>query len=157
MASFDLDFIRSNEQTLVDTLGLDGVNFLEQNDIGLSGFAGVNAGCLWFEYDEMLSSDCSLCGDKIEHPSVELYCNCKYHLKCFNTFSKTNKCKKCDDFIIKEKDEHYKSCSICLEPMKKDISKLPCNHKFHKNCINQWTFSVNQNNSNLCPMCRKPY
>ena len=43
-------------------------------------------------------------------------------------------------------------CSICLEEYDNDniISKLNCNHIFHKECIKEW-FQKNNN----CPNCRK--
>jgi hypothetical protein len=45
-------------------------------------------------------------------------------------------------------------CSICLEPLGKFIKqgkkKLPCNHTFHKKCIDGWL-----NISNSCPLCRR--
>ncbi len=42
-------------------------------------------------------------------------------------------------------------CAICLIELKNDIITLPCNHKFHNLCMNQW-FEYNRNNS--CPYCR---
>lgn len=41
-------------------------------------------------------------------------------------------------------------CSICLSSLKK-ARLLPCNHKFHPRCIQQW---IEIDNS--CPLCRKP-
>ena len=43
-------------------------------------------------------------------------------------------------------------CSICIEsymPREKTII-LPCNHKFHSNCIKDWLET-----ELTCPMCRK--
>ena len=41
-------------------------------------------------------------------------------------------------------------CSICLEDIElKDLEILPCNHKFHKECINMWT-----KKNPVCPYCR---
>ena len=43
-------------------------------------------------------------------------------------------------------------CSICIEsymPREKTIT-LPCNHKFHSNCIKDWLET-----ELTCPMCRK--
>ena len=42
-------------------------------------------------------------------------------------------------------------CSICIEsylPQQKSIT-LPCNHKFHSNCIKEWL-----EQELTCPMCR---
>ncbi len=40
-------------------------------------------------------------------------------------------------------------CSICLANIDKSTQKLPCNHEFHKNCIDVWL----KNNAS-CPICR---
>ena len=43
-------------------------------------------------------------------------------------------------------------CPICLDEYndKETISKLNCNHIFHKKCIKEWF-----HNNNNCPNCRK--
>lgn len=43
-------------------------------------------------------------------------------------------------------------CSVCLNPVRstRQTTKLPCNHIFHKKCIDDWT---NQG-KNTCPTCR---
>lgn len=43
------------------------------------------------------------------------------------------------------------NCSICLSHLDQEILELPCNHKFHKECIMNWF-----NNHNTCPNCRQP-
>ena len=42
-------------------------------------------------------------------------------------------------------------CSICLENFNDcdNVSILPCNHVYHKNCIYRWF-----NNNNQCPLCK---
>ena len=41
-------------------------------------------------------------------------------------------------------------CSICLDKLNtKTIKMLPCNHLFHKKCINEWL-----KNSIQCPLCK---
>ena len=44
-------------------------------------------------------------------------------------------------------------CSICLAPyeVKEELRTLPCDHKFHKHCIDEWLVTKNI----LCPLCRK--
>jgi len=41
------------------------------------------------------------------------------------------------------------NCSICLEKIHSNPNITICNHKFHRNCLNQWL-----NHNNTCPMCR---
>jgi hypothetical protein len=55
----------------------------------------------------------------------------------------------------KFKDLNYdesKECLICIEYFNKedDITKINCNHIFHKNCIKSWLCYE----SNKCPICR---
>ncbi len=44
------------------------------------------------------------------------------------------------------------SCSICLQNFNDNetLKLLNCNHKFHKNCIDEW-IKINKN----CPICRE--
>ena len=44
------------------------------------------------------------------------------------------------------------SCSICTEDFSRgeDIRVLPCNHKFHPDCVDPWLLNV----SGTCPLCR---
>jgi hypothetical protein len=42
-------------------------------------------------------------------------------------------------------------CSICFEPMTEKVATLlPCGHRFHRACINQWLNTGKMN----CPLCR---
>lgn len=43
-------------------------------------------------------------------------------------------------------------CSICTEDFEKgqDLRVLPCNHKFHPECVDPWLLNV----SGTCPLCR---
>lgn len=43
-------------------------------------------------------------------------------------------------------------CSICTEDFKKgeEVRVLPCNHKFHPDCVDPWLLNV----SGTCPLCR---
>tara|TARA_B100001094_G_C18143147_1_gene779082 strand:+ start:908 stop:1459 length:552 start_codon:yes stop_codon:yes gene_type:complete len=45
-------------------------------------------------------------------------------------------------------------CSICLENFdnEREIVQIPCQHKFHKDCIETW-FETHS----TCPMCRRNY
>lgn len=44
------------------------------------------------------------------------------------------------------------SCSICTEDFTKgeEVRVLPCNHKFHPDCVDPWLLNV----SGTCPLCR---
>jgi len=47
--------------------------------------------------------------------------------------------------------ESNEICSICLQVFNENeiLLRLPCQHKFHNNCINTWL-----NNNQSCPLCR---
>lgn len=49
--------------------------------------------------------------------------------------------------------EEQAECSICLDPLEKNRSVTPCQHVFHKNCIDKWK---KQKNGTACPLCRAP-
>ncbi|KAJ4993138.1 E3 ubiquitin-protein ligase [Stagonosporopsis vannaccii] len=48
--------------------------------------------------------------------------------------------------------EENLGCSICTEDFEKgqDIRVLPCDHKFHPDCVDPWLLNV----SGTCPLCR---
>lgn len=50
-----------------------------------------------------------------------------------------------------EKDCHHTSCSICLDEFapRQQLLRLPCNHRFHSDCLMPWIKS-----HALCPVCR---
>jgi len=61
---------------------------------------------------------------------------------------------------IKEKEEHTKICSICIENVEdtNHIIIMPCKHIFHKKCIQPWvTQKVILGKKPECPMCRFPF
>jgi len=41
-------------------------------------------------------------------------------------------------------------CSICLDPLGKNITVLECDHVFHRECISQA-----EKYKDTCPLCRK--
>ena len=41
-------------------------------------------------------------------------------------------------------------CSICYSVLDVDVTIMRCEHKFHRNCINEWL-----KYSNTCPLCRR--
>ena len=104
---------------------------------------------------------CLLCDNYVVKPNVELSCSHKYHLNCFiidnsnqnNGFDLKEKCNKCSKKISYEQEEIQ--CPICLENIidHKVLSNLPCEHKFHILCIQQWIVM----NKNTCPLCRKSF
>jgi len=55
--------------------------------------------------------------------------------------------------VVENVDEDA-MCSICFDPFcsgnADNCVGLPCNHKYHKNCIKPWL-----ERSNTCPMCRR--
>ncbi|KAH6616832.1 hypothetical protein C7974DRAFT_53180 [Boeremia exigua] len=48
--------------------------------------------------------------------------------------------------------EEHLGCSICTDDFEKgqDIRVLPCDHKFHPECVDPWLLNV----SGTCPLCR---
>jgi hypothetical protein len=99
---------------------------------------------------------CQICDKKIITPKIKLHCQCEYHLQCFLNLDDTIQCFNCHDKIVKENDEDYQMCSICLELLKDDVTKLACSHSFHETCMRQWHASSRENaNTDKCPICRK--
>ena len=53
-----------------------------------------------------------------------------------------------NDYSTLDEIPNDQECSICMELLEKETVQLPCEHMYHKECIDQW-FS----NSNRCPLC----
>ena len=69
---------------------------------------------------------------------IEIDCEC-YNIKHTDYLIETTEIPKNDN------------CSICYNNYKKkEISKLKCNHIFHKKCISKWL-----DTSHTCPLCRQ--
>lgn len=73
-----------------------------------------------------------------------------------NYFCYSRKCNKCNYEIIKNdvfeiNENDLEECLICKESYKENnvVRKLPCNHSYHKICIDKWF-----ENEKTCPMCR---
>ena len=49
-------------------------------------------------------------------------------------------------------ENYTPECSICFEKLTSNVTILPCIHKYHSNCINEW-----HNHSYTCPQCRKEF
>ena len=67
----------------------------------------------------------------------------------------TSKVNKTNTRVIKKTKPIKEECAICMEELKKtdNIPKLPCKHKFHKECL--IPVCNGKNNRNVpCPMCR---
>lgn len=73
----------------------------------------------------------------------------------------TQKCRYCKDIEIKtlistpKNPKTDDTCSICLG--NKSNGELPCKHIFHKDCVEEWLSSENEDSgiNNSCPLCRK--
>ncbi len=50
-------------------------------------------------------------------------------------------------------------CTICLQPMKccEPISKLACQHSYHKKCVEMWIKYSEEDHLWQCPLCRNYY
>lgn len=45
-------------------------------------------------------------------------------------------------------------CMICLEPLDTDVALLSCGHKYHFQCIQQWSKKI-KTFTKLCSVCDK--
>jgi len=61
-----------------------------------------------------------------------------------------------DKSIINKITDDKHPCCICLENIKQDecIGKLPCEHIYHYNCIEEWLMKTEYIQS--CPLCKDP-
>lgn len=50
----------------------------------------------------------------------------------------------------RESSDPQNTCAVCLNELTGPCKKLPCQHEFHRRCINQWKTRGN----NTCPYCR---
>lgn len=56
-----------------------------------------------------------------------------------------------DEHLCNNENEG-EECPICLDNLNsKNTKTLPCNHKFHKLCLDTWL-----KRKNICPLCRFP-
>ena len=66
-----------------------------------------------------------------------------------------------EDFVysINSTDsEHCVNCVFCFENMTTSLSKLPCDHIFHKECFNNYLYfshNTNPHKKVSCVICRK--
>merc|ERR1712096_275925 len=55
-------------------------------------------------------------------------------------------------------EETAEECSICFYPMNANdpLAEIPCNHKFHAHCIDNWLNTRNTDGdlNTQCPLCR---
>lgn len=55
--------------------------------------------------------------------------------------------------VVKDDTDHYRMCSICLNPYENGVRVLTgvqCQHMFHESCCQQWLLKHDH-----CPYCRK--
>jgi len=93
----------------------------------------------------------------IEFGIKYIMCQCILSNKKIMTEYSINKEK-----ILSLKNEEDHECSICKNSIidignnyDNSITKLPCNHKFHFQCIQKWySFQLSNNRIFTCPYCR---
>ena len=75
----------------------------------------------------------------------QIFAGCTKHLYTKLEYNRTAPVFKSDEYS----DEQ---CCICLDPLDETqiIRNLPCEHKFHKQCIDLWVLKKNS-----CPLCNK--
>lgn len=65
-----------------------------------------------------------------------------------------NKCEvsKLPETNYEEENDEESLCAICIEKYTRNniLLKLPCNHRFHRDCSRKWLLS-----HPACPVCRK--
>mmetsp|Transcript_548 Transcript_548/g.881 ORF Transcript_548/g.881 Transcript_548/m.881 type:complete len:222 (-) Transcript_548:149-814(-) len=56
-----------------------------------------------------------------------------------------------DDEDDDDEEDEDRCCSVCMEPFRRgqNMRTLPCFHKFHKTCVEQWL-----QRSDACPVCQ---
>lgn len=76
-----------------------------------------------------------------------------YIVDCIKMAYKQQKIKELLGSYVRKKDEFPEYCVCCLEPIEIGQYKrrLPCNHVYHKKCIDLWLFKYNNDG---CPYCR---
>lgn len=57
----------------------------------------------------------------------------------------------CEEQKLHHSNTSNEQCAICVSEYQSDeiITTLPCNHEFHKNCVDPWLLE-----KGLCPICR---
>tara|TARA_B100001996_G_C18622511_1_gene578315 strand:+ start:93 stop:467 length:375 start_codon:yes stop_codon:yes gene_type:complete len=82
------------------------------------------------------------------HPTCEEYIQrcieCSIHSVCAR--------KMINKYNIVTKDDEKYSCTFCFRKFLKNQhkTKLPCNHVFHRTCVNEFVFKLNMYE---CPIC----
>ena len=78
------------------------------------------------------------------------YCNCACVCSCFGYSRNRNNYEMIYD-SQKERSYGQDTCRVCLEEMEitDGLFRLPCRHKFHRKCLEQWLCKCNR-----CPLCK---
>ncbi|KAH6665402.1 hypothetical protein B0J14DRAFT_660577 [Halenospora varia] len=61
------------------------------------------------------------------------------------------------DIQVETLAQDDRNCSICYEDMANEVAKIPCGHRFHFKCIEDWFHGTNLDKEikASCPLCRK--
>lgn len=79
-------------------------------------------------------------------------CSIAYHEYKERTINKTKNAEKYLEKHVENSsfDEEENRCSVCLEGLEKNLVTLPCDHTFHKDCIEEWLIHSEEVSGPLC-------
>lgn len=80
-------------------------------------------------------------------------------MDCYNTFEKQNDQYHHIDVEYDSDKSQVSECTICLDPLHRNVFYFDCKHKIHIDCLQSYLhFNDDINHSDIhikCPMCRE--
>eukprot|EP00658_Telonema_sp_P-2_P047583 TRINITY_DN361_c0_g1_i1.p2 TRINITY_DN361_c0_g1~~TRINITY_DN361_c0_g1_i1.p2 ORF type:complete len:216 (-),score=33.95 TRINITY_DN361_c0_g1_i1:134-781(-) len=58
--------------------------------------------------------------------------------------------------VLEDVDAMEQECSVCMEPLDRDCVQTPCDHHFHRDCLQKYELTVrgSPQRAASCPLCR---